>query len=466
MVPSARWMAIILGTCSPSVMWRKVIRMNAVATAALCEAMPCQLPGSIEERRSKSRAKAGSPGHPSPRLATVIPIWAAEMNRLGSSMARSTARASRFPSAAICSMRVRRAETSANSAATKMPFARIRRKTEPRRSHCSRPSTPTDTPHVVSRYIHPMYPQRQSTWFARRWLELGVRGQPIGRSAPQLAQCLALDLTHALPADVELLAHFRQRMRRAVTQPEAELQHQPLARRQFLQHLGHIALEQRLDRFLLRRARHLIGDEIGEGAFLVLTDRLFERNRALGGADKLLDLLRRDAHRLGHLLGPRRAAKLLRELHHRPAVARDAVDHVDRQPDGAALVGYGTGDRLADPPGRVRAKAVPPAPVILLDRPDQTEVALLDQVQQREPTSHVALGDADHEPQVRADEALERLDVALLDALGQLHLFLRREQRRLRDVAEVETDRIGRQSGVVLQQLIPVLIESRCVLLH
>src|SRR3712207_5068960 len=53
------------------------------------------------------------------------------MKRLGSSIARSTVRARRFPSAISWSIRVGRTLTSANSAATKKPLMKTRSRTAP-----------------------------------------------------------------------------------------------------------------------------------------------------------------------------------------------------------------------------------------------------------------------------------------------------------------------------------------------
>ena len=52
-------------------------------------------------------------------------------------------------------------------------------------------------------------------------------------------------------------------------------------------------------------------------------------------------------------------------------------------------------DRLADPPGRVGRELEPAPPVELLDRPDQAQRALLDQVEERQALIAVVLGDRD-----------------------------------------------------------------------
>jgi hypothetical protein len=81
--------------------------------------------------------------------------------------------------------------------------------------------------------------------------------------------------------------------------------------------------------------------------------------------------------------------------------------------------------------------------VELLDRPDQPEDALLDQVEERQPEPAVALGVGHDEAQVRLDHAVLGGLVAALDALGELDLLLGREQRPLRDVAQEDLERVA-----------------------
>src|SRR5947209_2117475 len=71
-------------------------------------------------------ANVPSPIQPRSRLHTVTPSCVPEMKRVGFSLARWTRRAARLPDVAIWSMRVERDDTSANSVATKNPFAAIR----------------------------------------------------------------------------------------------------------------------------------------------------------------------------------------------------------------------------------------------------------------------------------------------------------------------------------------------------
>ena len=83
--------------------------------------------------------------------------------------------------------------------------------------------------------------------------------------------------------------------------------------------------------------------------------------------------------------------------------------HVGRHADRAGAVGDGPADRLADPPRGVRGELEAAAMVELLDRPHQPEVALLDEVEQRQPARLVATRHRHHEPEVGLDEAAARV---------------------------------------------------------
>ena len=127
------------------------------------------------------------------------------------------------------------------------------------------------------------------------------------------------------------------------------------------------------------------------------------------------------------------------------------LDHVDRDADRPGLVGDGAGDRLADPPGRVGRELVAAAVVELLDRADQAERALLNQVEEAEAAAEVTLGDRDDQAQVGLDHLALGLHVAALDALGQFDLLLGVQEFDLADRAQVEAQGVegGLAAGVV-----------------
>ena len=125
--------------------------------------------------------------------------------------------------------------------------------------------------------------------------------------------------------------------------------------------------------------------------------------------------------------------------------------HADR----AALVGDGSADGLADPPRGVRREFEALAVLELLHGPDQTQVALLHQVEQGQAGRLIPLGDGDDEAQVGLDEALLglksgsglRLEAAALggrERRGALELVGGLEPR-LHRLREVDLVRGGEQ---------------------
>ncbi|SKY06081.1 Uncharacterised protein [Mycobacteroides abscessus subsp. abscessus] len=150
----------------------------------------------------------------------------------------------------------------------------------------------------------------------------------------------------------------------------------------------------------------------------------------------------------------------------------DLLDQVDRQTNGAALVSHASGDGLANPPGRVSRELEALRVVELLHRADQTEVALLDEVEKRHSAARVALCQRDDEAQVGLEEvgacclafANDDREITLLcrgqplagrqnvlgvetcfDLLGELDLLLCVEQGCAADAVEVDTDQIRRR---------------------
>ena len=126
---------------------------------------------------------------------------------------------------------------------------------------------------------------------------------------------------------------------------------------------------------------------------------------------------------VGDLLDRRLAAELDGERGTRAGEPALALRDVGRQADRARLVGERAADRLADPQRRVGREAEALAPVELLRGADQPDRALLDEVQQRQLGALVAPRDRDDQPQVVGDQLLLGLEVAALDALGELDLL-------------------------------------------
>ena len=116
----------------------------------------------------------------------------------------------------------------------------------------------------------------------------------------------------------------------------------------------------------------------------------------------------------------------------------ELLDHVRRQPHRARLVHDGALDRLPDPPRGVRGEAKAALGIEFLERVDEPEIALLDEVGERQTAIEVVLGDADHEPQIVLDHLLARVEVAVARGACVLQLLLRRQQRGLPDFVQVD----------------------------
>ena len=110
---------------------------------------------------------------------------------------------------------------------------------------------------------------------------------------------------------------------------------------------------------------------------------------------------------------------------------------MDRQADRLALVGQSALDRLLDPPGGVGAELAALGGIETLDGLHQADVALGNEVEQRQAEIRVIVRDLDHEPQVGADHQGARLAVALLDFRGQLDLLVGSQKRDLPDLTQV-----------------------------
>jgi hypothetical protein len=113
------------------------------------------------------------------------------------------------------------------------------------------------------------------------------------------------------------------------------------------------------------------------------------------------DLAGCELHPLADILDGRFPAQILNQIAPGHAHPVHHLEHVHGDADGARLVGDGPADRLADPPGGVSGELKASAVIELLHRPQEAQVALLDEVEERHPPPRVAFGDGDDQSQVR-----------------------------------------------------------------
>ena len=121
---------------------------------------------------------------------------------------------------------------------------------------------------------------------------------------------------------------------------------------------------------------------------------------------------------LGDFLVRRRAAEFVVQLVRRPPPLGQQLDHVRRDADRLGGVHQRPLDALLDPVAGVGAEPRVHRRVEPLDRPQQAEVAFLDQVLQGQPLARVAAGDVHHQPQVGPHHLVAGLGVADRDLCG------------------------------------------------
>src|SRR3954451_15732970 len=282
-------------------------------------------------------------------------------------------------------------------------------------------------------------------WTTTVYAVLGDVPELLGLGeALELLERLVLDLADALARHVEGAADLVERPRMLAAEAVAELEDAALAVGEVLQGLAQRLLGEDLGGALVGRLGALVGDELAELRLLLVADRLLEADRGLRGALDRVDLLGVDPGDLGDLVGRRLATQLGDQLALGPADLVELLDDVDRDADRARLVGQRAGDRLADPPRRVGRELEALAVVELLGGADQPERPLLDEVEEGQALVAVVLGDRDDEAEVGLDHLLLGVEVAPLDALGEIDLLLGGQQADLADVLQEELKGVGR----------------------
>src|SRR6266540_1879335 len=251
----------------------------------------------------------------------------------------------------------------------------------------------------------------------------------------------ALELADALTGTPHHRADLLQGQWRARVQPEPQDQHLPLAFGKRAEHLSQRLPAERLGRQLTRIDGPLVLQEVLQlGA--AVADRAVQRGDRVRAVLQTRHLLDRHVQLSGQL----RVARVAAELGTQPGLAAaqpaDPLIHVHRQTDRPrAAVSRPTGDRLADPPGRVGRELEALAPVELLDRAQQPEIALLDQVDQRQAGAGEAPRDRDHQTEIGLDHG----------PAGLLASSHRRRQRRPPRIAssQLPQPELGLQPGLV-----------------
>ena len=115
---------------------------------------------------------------------------------------------------------------------------------------------------------------------------------------------------------------------------------------------------------------------------------------------------------------------------------------MDRDPDRPRLVCDGSGDRLADPPCGIGAELISLVVIKLLHSLNESQIALLDQIQKQHSAAHIPLGNADHQTQVCLRQLLLGILVPVFHPLGKLDLTLGAQKRNFSDLLQIHAHRI------------------------
>jgi len=191
-----------------------------------------------------------------------------------------------------------------------------------------------------------------------------------------------------------------------------------------IQQIANLVAEILVAELLKGILRLVIADDIAKRGVVIVAERLIQR----GGTDRRTFqrsyLGSRHTDFLGQFLVGGLATQLLGHLIGNPAQLGDFIDQVDGQADRFALIGQRSLDGLLDPPRRVGAQLAAFFGVKPLDRFHEADIALGNEVQERETEIAIVARDFDDQAEVRANHDGARLHVAALDATG-LQLYLR-----------------------------------------
>src|SRR3954447_20154094 len=127
-----------------------------------------------------------------------------------------------------------------------------------------------------------------------------------------------------------------------------------------------------------------------------------------------------------------------------------ALRDVDGKADRPAGVLEPALNRLSDPEGRVRREAEALAPVELLDRADEPQHPLLDQVTEGKALALIAARVRDHQAEVGVDHAFLGSQVPALDALGEFDLLAGLQERVPASLTQEQLQRVEGRIDLVL----------------
>ena len=129
----------------------------------------------------------------------------------------------------------------------------------------------------------------------------------------------------------------------------------------------------------------------------LFSDGRFQGHRLLRNLQNFPHPLHRKLHLFCNFFRRGFPAQLLQQLTGYPDQLIDGLHHMHWNPDGSGLIRNSPCNRLTDPPGSVGTELKALAVVKLLHRLNQSQVSLLNQIQEKHTTAHITLGDTDNQ---------------------------------------------------------------------
>ena len=138
----------------------------------------------------------------------------------------------------------------------------------------------------------------------------------------------------------------------------------------------------------------------------------------------------------------------------------DGLYHMHRNANGASLVRNGAGDGLTNPPGCIGGELKAFGMVKLLNRLDQAEVALLNEVKELHSAAHIPFSNGNDETKVCLTQALLSLFAlfaACLNGKSKVDFLLRSEQRDAANLFKVDLNRVINGDAIVGQRILEII---------
>ena len=113
-----------------------------------------------------------------------------------------------------------------------------------------------------------------------------------------------------------------------------------------------------------------------------------------------------------------------------------------RDTDRSCLIGDRTGDGLTDPPGCIGTELISFGVVKFFHCFDQTQISLLNQIQEQHAASHISFCDADHQTKIGFCQTFFRRLIAVFHPFCQFDFLFCTQKRHFTDLFQIHTNRI------------------------